>query len=303
MKQELTTPFTRRQTMLAEDYELFFYSDQTLQKVQVHDHDCYELTFVLGGHIFLSIEGKEYECRQGSIFFIPPSLRHENRIDDSQRYERFVIWVSEAYAKRLAGQSEDFRWLFEAAARPQAYVKNTDMARFSLFSSLILSMAEEQAARGFGWKSIMELSLQKLLLLWGRDFFHLEPAAPSRPGLAARVMAYIDSHFEEKLSLDLLAGQFYVSKYHMSHQFAKTMGISIHQYILKKRLMAVCARILAGMELKEAVSACGFEEYSGFYRAFKKEMGCSPAAWRAKQMQALESLKKTHPQDAQEQDL
>ncbi len=80
--------------------------------------------------------------------------------------------------------------------------------------------------------------------------------------------------------LERLAGEFFVSKYHISHVFKDNLGVSLHQYILKKRLTAARDAILAGTDMSEASYSYGFRDYSSFYKAFRKEYGLSPSEYR-----------------------
>ena len=81
----------------------------------------------------------------------------------------------------------------------------------------------------------------------------------------------------DDLSLELLASKFYVSKYHLSHEFGKAMGTGVYRYIMLKRLLVARQLLLKGMSAGEVCSKCGFKDYTNFYRAFKDEYGISPS--------------------------
>jgi AraC-like DNA-binding protein len=94
------------------------------------------------------------------------------------------------------------------------------------------------------------------------------------------ITQYIDHHLEEDLSLDDLAGIFYVSKYYIAHRFRERLGISVHQYILKKRLEQCAASIARGSSITRTFTEYGFRDYASFYRAFRKEYGISPKEYQ-----------------------
>ena len=89
---------------------------------------------------------------------------------------------------------------------------------------------------------------------------------------------------EEDLSLETLAEVFYASKYHIAHVFKDNIGLSIHQYITKKRLNLCQEAISGGMSITDSYQRFGFGDYSSFYRAFKKEYGISPKDYRDMQI-------------------
>ena len=291
MKKNLTTPFSTRQTMQKQKFELFFYSDKKLSHVEMHNHDFFEMTIFLSGKVHLSINGKRYTCTRGDIAIIPPGVVHENAIEATENYERFVIWLSKEYIAELS-TSADFKKIFEAAQNPPIYVKHFEFALFSTMCQLVGAILEEQVRFGFGSREIQECSLAIMLLWWSRYFFDFtEEVKPDRQNVLINgLLAYIDDHLGEDLSLDSLAAKFFVSKYHLSHLFRSAMGTSIHQYVLKKRLRAASAAVLEGTDLNKAAVDCGFEEYSSFYRAFCREYGMSPSKWRALQMERYAEL-------------
>ena len=87
---------------------------------------------------------------------------------------------------------------------------------------------------------------------------------------------YIDEHLSEDLSLERLAAELFVSKYHIAHVFKDEIGMSIHQYISKKRLARCREALLGDVPVTKVYLLFGFHDYSSFYRALKKEYGISP---------------------------
>jgi len=87
---------------------------------------------------------------------------------------------------------------------------------------------------------------------------------------------YINTHLQEKLTADVLADRFFVSKYYLMHSFKEETGRSMGSYITTKRLLLARQYISGGMPSTQACYECGFHNYSTFYRAWKKLFGTSP---------------------------
>ena len=81
----------------------------------------------------------------------------------------------------------------------------------------------------------------------------------------------------ENLTLDSLAEQFYISNYHLGHLFKQFTGLSLYQYIMKKRLTVARNMLTLGTPVTTACIECGFNDYSNFLKAFKREFGCNPS--------------------------
>ena len=95
-----------------------------------------------------------------------------------------------------------------------------------------------------------------------------------------RILTYINEHYSEDLTLDFLANEFFLSKYHLSREFSRVVGTSVHRYIVQKRLIMARQLMAAGTSTSEVSQLCGFGDYSNFYRAFTGEYQISPRKYQ-----------------------
>lgn len=107
-----------------------------------------------------------------------------------------------------------------------------------------------------------------------------------RPGkLAARrlthVLDYINVHYKEAISLDQLAKEAGVSRFHFARLFKEAFGVSPHQHLVQVR-MDVAAFLLSTTEssVLEVALACGFQSAAHFTAAFQKHFSQTPSSYR-----------------------
>ncbi|MCM1128003.1 MAG: AraC family transcriptional regulator [Lachnospiraceae bacterium] len=273
------TRFQTRQYMLSKDFELYYYNDHSLSKVELHSHDYYEFYFFLEGDVSIRIGENLFPVKYGDVMLVPPHIPHCPLIHGTGTpYRRFVLWISQEYYRRLKELSPDYVYLMDYVETHQKYLFSNDRITFNSLQSRIIELIEEMNAERFGKDAQISLYVNELVLYLNRLIFERNaPKKKSREmSLYRNLIRYIENHLEQDLSLDLLAKEFFVSKYHIAHVFKDNLGMSIHQYITKKRL-ALCRDALLGeMSITQIYQTFGFGDYSSFYRAFKKEYGISP---------------------------
>ncbi len=283
MKKELVSAFSARQHMISKDFEIYYYSDQDLKKVESHRHNYFEIYFFLSGAVDMHINGKKYSLKNGDVVVIPPDTPHFATIRaEGEPYRRFIFWVTPEYLEELRILSPDYVYFVDLVSRVGEYVHHYDEYGFSALQAKVSDLIEEVGADRFGKAAKVTLCVNALILHLSRTFFEARHAKKpvKDEDLFGAVVQYIEAHIEEDLSLDLLAEKFFVSKFHVAHIFKEHMGVSTHQYILKKRLSMCRDAIVAGRPIGEACLMYGFSDYSGFYRAFQKEYGMSPKKYR-----------------------
>jgi AraC-like DNA-binding protein len=99
--------------------------------------------------------------------------------------------------------------------------------------------------------------------------------------LVRRVVAYIQEHYAEPVSLDQVAGYFGMSASHLSRCFHQEMGVPFKTYLTRYRLNRAKELLADGrMSVTEVAVAVGFSSIAHFSRLFRREMGVSPARFR-----------------------
>lgn len=283
MKKKLQSQFNTRQYMLSKDFELYYYHDTSLKKVDLHTHDYYEFYFFLEGNVSIQIDETIYDIRHGDLMIVPPSVSHKPIIHNIDiPYSRFVFWISQEFCNYLLSLSPDYGYAMQLVTTRKQYVFHNDTITFNSIQSKLIRLLEEMHGERFCKSAQISLYVSDLILHINRLIYEKKHPATSKDteSLHQNISNFIETHIEENLSLDRLAKEFYVSKYHIAHIFKEQLGLSIHQYITKKRLSYCRHAILGGMSITQAYETFGFGDYSSFYRAFKKEYGISPRDFR-----------------------
>lgn len=269
--------YQSRQEMHGSTFEIFHYKDPRMETVPVHHHDFYEMYFYLSGNIQFMVEDRTYALEPGDILLVSPDRLHRAIAAPSVSDERIVLWIDRNFLAGLHEPGEDLSRCFKTGLdhlRPMP-VESAD----------IQAMAMELVNEYYGKKYCASLAALGLFIrlmveinrvaVSGAEEIDDELSAQT---LVSKVLSYIGAHYAENITLDSLASRFYVSKYHLSHEFSDAVGTSVYKYIILKRLVAARQLIAGGMSPGDACHECGYRDYANFYRAFVSLYGEKPGS-------------------------
>lgn len=279
MKKNYRSEFNRLQKMTKENYEIYYYSDSHFQSVSPHVHDYYEFYFPVAGKIEMEIEGKYTPLSSRSVVIVPPGTVHRAVTETDERsYCRYVFWISASYYRRLSAQSEELAYIVKRVESDGKYIYHFKEHEYALIQSKILRLIEEESMDRYGRSVFAGIMISDLIMTLSRLAYEQDhPKHKEKEiDLIQAMIGYIDRHLDEDLSLETLGEQFYISKYYAAHEFKERTGMSVHQYIVKKRLERCADEIKTGKAVSRIYADYGFTDYSAFYRAFKKEFHLSP---------------------------
>jgi len=95
-----------------------------------------------------------------------------------------------------------------------------------------------------------------------------------------KVKSYIDENYKEEITLGDLSDAAGVSPFHLSRLFSAETGISLHSYLLHKRIECSKALLLAGYSIAFVSSESGFSDQSHYTKLFKKITGTTPGRYK-----------------------
>ena len=95
------------------------------------------------------------------------------------------------------------------------------------------------------------------------------------------VIDYVENHLTEKLDLDRIAEAVHYSKYHLHRMFADTVGLTVHDYIQRRRLTeAAKLLIFSDKPILEIAFTAGFESQQAFTACFTSMYKTAPGRYR-----------------------
>ena len=245
-------------------------------QLNLHSHTFYELLYCCNdcGAEYL-VGADRYRLQKGDIIFVPPGISHRPLLTEplSEPYERYVLWISKDFVDMFVEN-------FSIGTEQVSYgtLLRTGGTKWEVLGGYFRRGVREAENQAAGWRAAVIGNSITLLTLMGRSI--QERTAPvlkaEKPDLLNEVLAYIELHLDEKITLEETAKHFYVSVSTITQLCRQKMGTSFYRCVTQQRLIAAKTCISQGMSLEDVSRTVGFADYSSFYRAFKKEYGITP---------------------------
>ncbi|MBQ8408182.1 MAG: helix-turn-helix domain-containing protein [Clostridia bacterium] len=107
---------------------------------------------------------------------------------------------------------------------------------------------------------------------------HQDVKEGSKPSeITSKSIELINENLCNRISIPELSRRLNVSVSTLTQTFKRDMNISVYQYILRKKLIMAQQKIQDGESATTAAMLCGFNDYSSFYKQYKKMFGTLPS--------------------------
>lgn len=252
---------------------------RTCDEKNYHQHDFMELAFVLSGSGKYQLDGQMYEVMEGDVLLINPGVFHQAvRTDAALPATEFFVGFCD----------------FQFADLPKnhfplpdgSYIMHTKGELRQKLFKICTSMAAENAVCQEGRYFMLKAYLMQMLLLILR-----EQTAPitvtagcsfdstNKKYVVERIVNYFEDHYNEKISLDLIAENMYLSPFYISRIFKSETGDTPIRHLINIRLEKAKELLENGWSgsIQEIAAAVGYDDVYHFSKLFKKRYGISPS--------------------------
>ena len=264
---------------LEENYHYFHLRDTAGQERDFHFHEFDKVVVLLSGHVDYTVEDITYALKPWDVLLVKHHTIHKALIDKTEPYDRVIIYLDGKYFDRImpnAGLMD----CFEKADKDGRQRITPDDGQQERLAAALEDYEAAMRDEELGAEAIRDTQMVKLLVLINR-IYASGSAAPDRaeatrdPKIGA-VLSYINENLGRELSVDELAEQAYLSRYHFMRLFKAQTGSTVHAYVRQKRLLCAARLIREGESAARAAAESGFSDYSAFHRAFRECFGISP---------------------------
>lgn len=246
--------------------------DRTTHMSEMHYHSSYEILHVTENSRILTAGNNSYRLDKSNVALIPPFIPHMTSSGEKLPEKRILVAFHEYSVHDIKKQlGTDLLCCFASPCNIIQIGAFED--EFNFLLKKLLSSQKEHPSKLDECSS--QLALCSLLALLSQNS-QKQPL----PGSFSEIIRYVEENFDQKITLDLLASKFFMSKFTVSRYFSKFTGSSLPCYVNTIRIIKAKKYLKENRSVTETAMLCGFDTTTAFDRVFLGYTGNSPSQYK-----------------------
>lgn len=251
-----------------------------------HFHNQYEIFYLLEGERRFFFDNRSYLVKGGSLILVDENSIHMTTANSEREigHDRIILYVERDKMKEFDRLFPNLNLVKFFHQHYGVFPLNERQQRE--FIDLYTRLQDEFDSKKRNYRAMIETEIIQYFIRFMREnhtpaIEHTDVSAPSKYQNIYAVADYISEHFDETITLDLLADQFYISKYYLSRTFKEITGYGISEYLNIHRIREA-KRLLEETDLsvQQIARKLGYESITYFEKVFKTYMTMSPLKYR-----------------------
>ncbi|MGN0314669.1 MAG: helix-turn-helix domain-containing protein [Fusicatenibacter sp.] len=262
---------------------LFVFQTQRLKTEHPHSHDFIEIVLILDGEGEFYLDGALCPVRKGDILLLNPGTVHQSRFThpESPALEFYAAFTNVHFRNM-----EENRICFSSASSLIHPKEKTFLSLSRLAAEMNVETEQAHPGRYFMLKSCL---MQMILLLYRAqtecpktDIAGYTFESTNKKYVVEQIVDYMDQHYNEKISLDRIAENMYLSPFYISRIFKSEIGTTPINYLINMRMEKAkqLLKTRSDASVQEIAECVGYEDAYHFSKLFKKHYGESPTKYR-----------------------
>ena len=239
-----------------------------------HFHKSFELIYPLTGELCAEVDRRSYRIGVGECLLVPPFVRHA--FDVTEGNACMVVVFSTGYAESAAK-------LFTKGV-PREYLLRVPSGHENLICEAFVGTVDPHAEVTVALHRPPLLKLKACLYLLFDDLITQNPLEQRSADweLPTKMLAYLEEHYTENLSLSDMAQRLGYSYDYLSRVFHQSFRVHFKVILNQYRCEHAMHLLLTTQkQLSEISMDSGFQSIRSFNRVFLETVGISPSEFRA----------------------
>ena len=248
-----------------------------------HYHAELELTFILSGQGVRYVGNSIENFYEGELVLLGSNLPHSwnTTADQEQPVNAIVIYLKEDFLDKNWMQSIEFEGIRNLFALMNKGIKVDNKVAAELKQKFYELLNASPFEKLMILLQVLEyLSHNQEYRFLCQQEFTCDFDDTDKTRINA-VYNYIQTHYQEQVSLADIASKLSMSEEYFSRYFSKTMKKPFFEFLNEYKINRACKLLIeTDKQISEICYASGFESIPFFYRQFKKFKDCQPKNYR-----------------------
>lgn len=236
----------------------------------LHQHTYPEIYIFVSGECSFIYEGNTYDLTPYDIIIVPPNTLHQPIPKINSAYTRYILHPFPSFFTSIGCEFKEF---FLNITATTAKISCEKIKETDIVNILYKIFKYSNDLKNINKPIISYLFYEICYIL---SSIPRQISSTSKNALVQDIINYINENYKYIEALSEISHVLNYSVSHLCMIFKKNVGITIHDYILSKRLNNVEALYKSGETLTSASIHSGFSSYNSFSYAYKKKYKKSP---------------------------
>lgn len=250
--------------------EIGYFKTQEHYYTERSNLNSYLMIYTLSGKGILQYEGRSYPITSGQFVWIDCMKPHYYATDTKDLWE--ILWVHFNGAT-----TEGYYKQFHELSAPIFTLQSS--TKIPIYLKTMLQLHKEKHLQNEVLCSNLLMSCLTEVLVQ----VHTPSSSTQLPSTIKTIQTFIEHHFQDTLTLDILAKEFSISKYHLSRIYKRYTGFSPIDYLISLRINYAKQLLrFSDFTIEQIAYEIGINNTSHFINLFKKREELSPLQFRKK---------------------